>query len=56
MPWLVGVASTSLGGLRAGLLIALVGTVSLILVSVFQAPALRDGQGRAERMPRELDA
>lgn len=56
MPWLVGVASSSLGGLRTGLLIALAGMVSLILISVFQTPALRPGHGRAQDSPIEFDA
>jgi len=40
MPWLIGVVSTSLGSLRAGLLIPLLGTIFLSLISAFPSSAI----------------
>jgi MFS transporter, FHS family, glucose/mannose:H+ symporter len=46
IPWLVGVVSSSLGSLRAGLLIPLIGTVSMIVISVLQTSVLSTPLGK----------
>jgi FHS family glucose/mannose:H+ symporter-like MFS transporter len=48
MPWSVGLVSTSLGSLRTGLLIPLVGTILLSLISAFKSSALRVDYGPAD--------
>jgi FHS family glucose/mannose:H+ symporter-like MFS transporter len=46
IPWLVGVVSSSLGSLRAGLLIPLIGTVSMIVISMLQISVLDTPPGK----------
>jgi fucose permease len=47
IPWLVGVVSSSLGSLRAGLLIPLIGAVSMIVISVLQTSVLSTPLGKS---------
>jgi MFS transporter, FHS family, glucose/mannose:H+ symporter len=45
MPWLIGFVSSSQGSLRAGLLIPLISTISMILIITLQRSALRSPHG-----------
>jgi len=56
MPWFIGVASNLLGSLRAGLIIPLVGTISLLLITAFRSSLFSAYNGPAHSLRSEPDA
>ncbi|HXN72873.1 MAG TPA: MFS transporter [Candidatus Acidoferrales bacterium] len=56
MPWFIGVASNSLGSLRAGLIIPLAGTISLLLITVFRSSLFSAYNGPAHNLRTEPEA